>query len=245
MGAFVRILASVKTALEMRTLVNSEPQVEASVAAPTLIEPSAAQIQVPIARVTHRAELLSSFARELEAIGGVFAGSVSPGELPTRSVAIADQLGALIIAVGEGVTHDLLPIANLLEQHHRDLILFGAAGDDEARRAALARIARADLGIVEAHCAIAASGTVAVVASPARPNALTLMPPAVLVIVPADRIFPDLASAIEQLGPDLIAGRRTVFITGPSRTADIEKRIVIGVHGPRNLHVLALWPTDV
>ena len=101
-----------------------------------------------------------------------------------------------------------------------------------------------DLGIAEAHCAIAATGTLAVIATEHRPAALTLLPPASLIIVDIDRILPDLAAALAMIGPDLIGSHRVSLITGPSRTADIEKRIVLGVHGPKALYVLVTWPRN-
>ncbi len=232
MGAFVKILASVKTAL------GGGAQPEAG----NHQEPPAAPMIAPAAQL---AELISSFAHELEAVGGHFVGAFTADELSVRAVELADQVGALTIAIGEGVSSDSEPLANLLEQRGRDVIRCRPADDEQARRTLIARIARADLGIVEADCAIASTGTIAVAATPARPNALTLLPPAVLAIVRADRLMPDAAAAIGALGAETIANHRVAFITGPSRTADIEKLIVVGVHGPRQLHVLLLWPKDV
>ncbi|MGC2496031.1 LUD domain-containing protein, partial [Candidatus Binatus sp.] len=73
---------------------------------------------------------------------------------------------------------------------------------------------------------------------------LTLLPPASLVIVQIDRVMPNLAAVLAEMGPSGVAANRMTLITGPSRTADIEKRIVLGVHGPKSLHVIVMWPRD-
>lgn len=232
MGAFVRIMASVKTALGSGARTETANH-QAPPAAPI------------VALGAPSAELVSSFARELEAVGGHFVGAVTSAELSGRALELADQIGALTVAIGAGVSFDTGSLANSLEQRGREVIRCGPVGDDQARRALIERIARADLGIVEADCAIASTGTIAVTARPARPNVLTLLPPAALTIVRAERLMTDAAAAIDSLGAETIANHRVAFITGPSRTADIEKLIVVGVHGPKQLHVLLLWPEDV
>jgi len=71
-----------------------------------------------------------------------------------------------------------------------------------------------------------------------------LLPPSSVITVRVDRIVTDLAAALEALGPETLATHRMTLITGPSRTADIEKRIVLGVHGPKSLDVIVVWPRD-
>ena len=65
----------------------------------------------------------------------------------------------------------------------------------------------------------------------ARPN-----PPAHLVLVPEDRILPGLEDLLEAAASELAGPAGFLsLITGPSRTADIEKVLTIGVHGPGRL----------
>jgi L-lactate dehydrogenase complex protein LldG len=64
------------------------------------------------------------------------------------------------------------------------------------------------------------------------------------VIVQIDHMMPNLAAVLAEMGPTGVAANRLTLITGPSRTADIEKRIVLGVHGPKSLHVIVVWPHD-
>ncbi len=234
MGAFVRVLASVKTALEggAHREPNAHPGARVMPSAPV------------VAPAANRAALVSSFARELEAVGGHFTGSATPEGLSAQIIEISDRVGALTVAIGGDGSFDSEPVAGALEQSGRDVIRCGVTADEAARRALIERIARADLAIVEAQCAIASTGTLVVTATPARPSALTLIPQALLAIVRADRIRADAAEAIVALGAETIANHRVAFITGPSRTADIEKLIVVGVHGPKQLHALVLWPAD-
>jgi L-lactate dehydrogenase complex protein LldG len=49
---------------------------------------------------------------------------------------------------------------------------------------------------------------------------------------------------LAEMGASGVAANRLTLITGPSRTADIEKRIVLGVHGPKSIHVIVVWPRD-
>jgi L-lactate dehydrogenase complex protein LldG len=64
------------------------------------------------------------------------------------------------------------------------------------------------------------------------------------VIVKIDHVMQNLAEVLAEMGPAGVAANRLTLITGPSRTADIEKRIVLGVHGPKSLHVIVMWPRD-
>jgi L-lactate dehydrogenase complex protein LldG len=199
---------------------------------------------VPVAPGTHRAELATRFARELEAVGGRFLGIVTPDEMIDRVVAVARERGVKLAAIGEGVVNDSGAIAIALSGAGVTVMRPAGAADRETRHAMRERLARADLGIAEAHFAIASTATLAVLSTATRPSALTLLPPASLVIVQIDRVVPDLAAAVEALGPEVFATHRITMITGPSRTADIEKRIVIGVHGPKSLDVVVVWPHE-
>jgi L-lactate dehydrogenase complex protein LldG len=236
MSAFHKMIATVKSALER---------------APRAVPAHAAALSpvVPVAFDARRTELLAQFARELEAVGGSFLGAFAPDEIRTRTVALAREIGARTAAIGAGVTLDADPIARALEQAGVAVIrppgVRGGAGPDDAARAAYReRLAGCDLGIVEADAAIAATGTLAVVGAPDRPNSLTLLPPSNLIIIHADRMRPDLAAAVAGIGAETFIAKRVALITGPSRTADIEKMIVLGVHGPKKLYAIAIWPNE-
>jgi L-lactate dehydrogenase complex protein LldG len=204
-------------------------------------DPAAA---VPTTGAVRRVELASRFARELHALGGHFLGTLTVKDTVTRVLELASALKARSVAVGVGLRHDPEPIADALERAGVGVIRTAAVANDGARVELRGKLARCDFALVEADYAIAATGTLAMLATPERPGSLTLIPPTNVILVSAGRILPDLAAVIAAIGSAAVASHRLALVTGPSRTADIEKRIVLGVHGPREIHVAAVWDGD-
>jgi len=229
MAELYKVIASVKDALGTGAKNNSHD--------------TASSVAVPVAQSAQRAELVSTFARELEEVGSKFLGILTPAEVTNRIVSLAGEIGARTVALGQGVTSDMDAIGEALERADFRIVRTLPVADIE-RAAMRARVADAELGIAEADFAIASTGTLAVVSNANRPSSLTLLPPASLVIVQIDRVMPNLAAVLAAMGPGGVAANRLTLITGPSRTADIEKRIVLGVHGPKSLHVIVVWPRD-
>jgi L-lactate dehydrogenase complex protein LldG len=230
---FHKLLARLKGALE-------KPQ------APAAHENHAAAPQVPVASIAQRAELASSFARELEAVSGRFLGVLTAEQAAARVATVARENAAKKVAIGEGVVTRMSLFSAALESAGCTLIKPRGIdkGQDETRAAMIEQFANCDIGIAEAHYAIASTGTFAVMTAEARPSSLTLLPPISVIIVNIDRVVPNLAAAIASFGVDAISTNRVSFITGPSRTADIEKRIVMGVHGPKMLCGAIIWPNE-
>lgn len=101
-------------------------------------------------------------------------------------------------------------------------------------------LAACDAGITACDALIAQTGTVLVTSRSAGGRALSVLPPHHVVLASRKQLLPDLPSAtalIESLYsgnfPSFIS-----FITGPSRTGDIERILVLGAHGPKKLTVL-------
>jgi L-lactate utilization protein LutC len=97
----------------------------------------------------------------------------------------------------------------------------------------------ADVGISGADYLIAETGTVVLGSRPEAPRSLSLLPPVHIVVAERGQIIPDLFDLFEAVGRDedgLPAG--LTLITGPSKTGDIELRLVTGVHGPGEVHVV-------
>ena len=97
--------------------------------------------------------------------------------------------------------------------------------------------AQATLGIFTADAAIAESATLVLRTSPHCPRIVSLLPSASIAIVPFGCIFDTFSRLAAHLALHPAPDGMT-FITGPSKTADIEAVMVPGAHGPRNLHVL-------
>jgi L-lactate dehydrogenase complex protein LldG len=92
------------------------------------------------------------------------------------------------------------------------------------------------VGITQIECAIASTGTLVTDAAPVERRLVSALPPIHLAIAPTDAIHPDMAAALAQIHPSRCG--YISMITGPSRTADIERVLTIGVHGPSRLVIV-------
>lgn len=99
-----------------------------------------------------------------------------------------------------------------------------------------ARCASADVGISGGTAALAETGSVAVESGPNRSRLVTLLPPVCILVVRAATILPDIFAWTASRGGTPPAN--VVLISGPSKSADIEQTLAVGVHGPRRLIVI-------
>lgn len=94
--------------------------------------------------------------------------------------------------------------------------------------------------VSEASYGLADTGSVVLAASPREPRARSLLPDVHVSLLREDRILPGLEALFEALGGDLPSA--LAIVSGPSRSADIEQRLVVGVHGPGEVHVVLVVP---
>ena len=112
----------------------------------------------------------------------------------------------------------------------------GFTGEAELR----ALCATAAFGISSADYALCDTGTLVMMASPADARLISLLPPVHIAVVPAERVLSGLDELFTLDSRPAEHTSSTVFITGPSRTADIEQLLVRGVHGPGEIHVIVV-----
>ena len=109
----------------------------------------------------------------------------------------------------------------------------------------LVACAAAEVGVTWAHSAIADDGAVIEVAHDDAARLAASLPIVHVILLPSGHLVRDVGEAMALVGGILresVPGRRptVTFISGPSRTGDIELRLLYGVHGPHSLHVLLL-----
>ena len=190
-------------------------------------------------------ETLEAFRREFEGVAGVFHRTASIDVVPAVVDRIARERGARELvtwhaaALGADLTAALG--ARGLDVHEMPAAAPGAAVErDRLREVA----ARADLGLTGVDLAIAETGTLVLVSGAGRPRSTSLLPPCHIAVF--DRTA--LVESLRQVGVFLEAwhgdgrppavGAAINFITGPSRTADIELTLTRGVHGPKEVHAI-------
>ncbi len=171
----------------------------------------------------HAPDRLAQFRKECERLGTTHATVNSDNEIPGE---VAHYLGAH--GLGSGVVG--WPEFAGLDWHRAGVAYADrpATGDDGT-------------GLTGCFCAIAETGTVLLLSSPATPKVTALLPETHFCVVRASRILDTMEESFALLRHEVGEPPRSVFfVSGPSRTADIEQTIVIGAHGPYRVHVIVV-----
>ena len=94
------------------------------------------------------------------------------------------------------------------------------------------------VSVTPAFAAIAETGTLMLISGAETPSTLNFLPDTHVVVLKAGQVVPTYEEGWTRLRARGDMPRTVNFITGPSRTGDIEQRIQLGAHGPRRLHVV-------
>jgi len=177
-------------------------------------------------------QMAERFTQELEVLAGEIHRCASMEDARAK-------LGELVAELDEGkigaIDHPLT--RELAADLSAERVDWGASGADVPSMAAWAA------SVVPADCLLADTGTCMVACATTYERLMCYLTPVCIVIAQTDRLFEHLPAAWEELAdriadPDLRG--EYVFISGPSRTADIEKILILGVHGPKRLVVLVV-----
>lgn len=160
------------------------------------------------------------FAEEFAKLQGKFIFCTSKNE-------VADNLVALVASKEWDDVHCQTP--SLMQQLQLKKLPFMNNGDMHTAQAA----------ITDCECLVARTGTIVLSAAQSSGRALPVYTPVHIVIAYTHQLVFDLKDAISRLkdkyGGDLPSA--ISFASGPSRTADIEKTLVVGIHGPKEVYV--------
>jgi L-lactate dehydrogenase complex protein LldG len=188
-------------------------------------------------------DLGAQFVAEIAKLEGK-AYPVRDNEEALETIAALLQAKAATTALAWDLDQIGLPGLDALLRHHGVTILApDVQGDQRADR--LQELEPAPVCLSGVELAIAESGSLALRHGPGRPRLASLLAPAHIAIVRRSQLVRGLGEALATLGERYGAAlfdptSNLTFITGPSRTADIEMTLSLGIHGPPEVHVILI-----
>jgi L-lactate dehydrogenase complex protein LldG len=183
-------------------------------------------------------DLANNFCQRFTDAGGRASLVADDARALSQIVQIIENVAAKRILLGQGMVLGRLGVGERLTELGHGVTATGTLASNDARDVFFG----ADLSISGVDCLIAETGTLVVTARQEEPRSLSLLAPVHVAVADESQLLPDLFDLFDepvwhgQLGvPSCVT-----LITGPSKTGDIELRLVTGVHGPREIHVVLI-----
>jgi L-lactate dehydrogenase complex protein LldG len=180
-------------------------------------------------------DLTEQFQSEMIRIGGRFHHATNEESVCGYIEQVTEAEGARTVICSNRRVADEFGMANRLAAKGIAFIVEPSQSD------IVTNAARADIGVTGVDYALAETGSLVLVARPGQPRSVSLLPPVHIALIRPEQIIRGFDELFELLRDDFEATgvkSAVTFITGPSRTADIELTLVVGVHGPQQLHAV-------
>ena len=181
-------------------------------------------------------DLAEGFGQALRRCGGHFHRVANLADVPRVILTILENNGVRRVGISaEPLLEETLQLSRRLQAFGMEVwrAAMPVAPEPLAVKDSLFAL---DAGITGVDALIAETGTVVVSASRERPRSLSLLPRIYIAVAAREQVMPDLFdwfAAVPATCPSAFT-----FITGPSKTGDIELTLVTGVHGPGEVHVV-------
>jgi L-lactate dehydrogenase complex protein LldG len=189
------------------------------------------EILEPVARLVHSDIGLAELFAKRATDNKMHVDTVRAGEVGKR---VAAFLG------GKGLKRIAMPVSPALERLGVAAALRAAGLEVRTwDRMTLDELYDLDASVTDVTYAVAETGSLVIKSSAVNGRALSLVPLVHVAIVEPRNCVPDLLDLMERLGREGV-GNNVNIITGPSKTADIEGALVVGVHGPGEVQVYVL-----
>ncbi len=184
------------------------------------------------------AALVEQFSAEVTALKGDVFRAADPADAAAKIAALMAEHGAREYFAW---ADEHLPVPNLRET----LAAHGFAAreiplpaDPDARRETLLGASGVTIGITGAQAGLADTGSLVVSSGAGKGRLASLVPPVHIALLRVADLYPSLMAFIAANPDAARAVANLNLISGPSRTADIEQTLTLGVHGPKFVHVI-------
>lgn len=220
------VLKSIRTALAHATLPGTSKESPKLTTHPNLSE----SVTNLVNQFTHEVESLSGHMHQAEKTSEVtnILSTLLDGDVSkTKHVIAWDDA--------------CLPLPNIRKELEASGIVVDVPklpSNREERRTMLTYLAQAKIGITGADGGLADTGSLVLLSGQGRSRIASLLPPVHVALLSKQRLHSSFIALLSRDRNIVTLGNNLILITGPSRTADIEMTLTIGVHGPRELHII-------